>query len=71
MTTMAHINEPRCGRNHLQCPVLSGATSTEECRNCIVWAADYERDLKHEDGREWDESWLGKLREEEDRRRYD
>jgi len=33
----------------------------------IYFAADYERDLKHEDGREEDENWIQRIRDDEDR----
>jgi len=65
-------SKAQCGREKSECPYFDEHLQViPGCRTCIVFAQDYERDLKHEDGREWDESWLGKLREEEDRRRYD
>ena len=66
------MTKAQCGREEGECPGLRYfAAAHPDCRNCVVFGADYERDLKHEGGREWDESWLGKLREEEDRQRYD
>jgi len=39
----------------------------EKPQGDIYYAADYERDLKHEDGREEDENWMQRIRDDEDR----
>ena len=42
-------------------------TVDERPQGDIYYAADYERDLKHEDGREEDENWMQRIRDDEDR----
>lgn len=66
MTTMARINEPRCGRNHLQCPALSEGRPMADCQDCIMFAADYERDLMHDTGEDEFETWIARNQDEED-----
>jgi len=39
----------------------------EKPQGDIYYTADYERDLKHEDGREQDENWIQRIRDAEDR----